>query len=175
MDIIVWLQNNWIEAVTLAATLIAVASSIIAVRVAVSALAVTRQSVQAADEAHAREVRIQAHSALAGVRGSFQKFSTECDLNLDMWRKHQFDRSPALGSMHFQISEDELRTETLRREGARLLRTTEERFRSIDQMEIKDLESAIPELLRTAASIQALTPRLQKPSNPLPRYAYQPF
>ncbi len=147
----------------LIATLVAVVASILAVRIAVLALGVARQSVRSADNAHERDVRLQARSALADVRGSFQKLATDCDLNLEKWRQHQLDVGPILSANPFEPSKEEQETSELRTHGARLLRSIDEKFQSIDLMNLDDLESGIPEIRQTAASIDALARRLQEP------------
>ena len=147
----------------LVATLAAVVSSILAVRIALLALGVARQSVQSADSAHEREVRLQARSALADANGSFQKLSSDCDLNLEKWRQHQLSQRPVLGSNQFGRSEVEQETLNLRAQGANLLRSIEMKFQSIDLMNLNDLESSIPEIRQTAASIDALARRLREP------------
>lgn len=148
----------------LTATLIAVVSSIIAVRIAVLALGVARQSFLSADKAHERDVRLQARSALADARGSYQKLASDCDLNLEKWRQHKLAQPPVLGSSAFKPSQEEQETSTLRTQGARLLRSVDERFQSIDLMNLDDLESGIPEIRQTAASIDALARRLREPN-----------
>ncbi len=162
-NLISWFQSNWMEAIMLTATLIAVVSSILAVRIAVLALGVARQSVLSTDKAHERDVRLQARYALADVRGSYQKLASDCDLNLEKWRQHELSHRPVLGSNPFEPSKQEQETRALRAHGARLLRSVDERFQSIDLMNLDDLESGIPEIRQTAASIDALARRIREP------------
>lgn len=149
----------------LSATLIAVVSSIYAVRIAVLALGVARQSVQSADNAHERDVRLQARSALADVRGSFQKLSADCELNLEKWRQHERSKGITFGGNPFEPTEEEQETSALRANGAKMARSIEVKFQSIDQMNLDDLESGIPDIRQTAASIDALARRLREPKD----------
>lgn len=147
----------------LTATLVAVVSSIIAVRIAVLALGVARQSFLSADKAHERDVRLQVRSALADVRGNYHKLASDCDLNLEKWRQHELGKGMMIGSNPFEPTKEEQETSALRTQGARLLRSVVERFQTIDLMNLDDLESGIPEIRQTAASIDALARRLREP------------
>ncbi|WP_170368877.1 hypothetical protein [Ruegeria arenilitoris] len=162
-NLISWFQYNWMEAIMLTATLIAVVSSIFAVRIAILALGVARQSVLSADTAHERDVRLQARSALADVRGSYQKLASDCDLNLEKWQQHERSKGMMLSANPFEPTKEEQETGALRAHGAQMLRSVDEKFRSIDQMNLDDLESGIPEIRQTAASIDALARRLREP------------
>lgn len=148
----------------LTATLVAVVSSLIAVRIAVLALGVARQSFLSADKAHERDVRLQARSALADVRGNYHKLASDCDLNLEKWRQHELGKGIMIGSNPFEPTKEEKETSALRTQGARLLRSVDERFQTIDLMNLDDLESGIPEIRQTAASIDALARRLREPN-----------
>lgn len=163
-NLISWFQNNWMEAIMLTATLVAVVSSLIAVRIAVLALGVARQSFLSADKAHERDVRLQARSALADVRGNYHKLASDCDLNLEKWRQHELGKGIMIGSNPFEPTKEEKETSALRTQGARLLRSVDERFQTIDLMNLDDLESGIPEIRQTAASIDALARRLREPN-----------
>lgn len=147
----------------LVATLVAVIASILAVRVAILALRVAKQAVQSADKAHERDVRLQARSALADARGSFQKLASDCDLNLEKWRQHERSKGITLSANPFEPTKEEQETMALRTHGARLLRSVDEKFRTIEQMNLDDLESGVPEIRQTAASIDALARRIQDP------------
>lgn len=149
----------------LVATLVAVIASVLAVRVAILALRVAKQAVQSADNAHERDVRLQARSALADVRGSFQILASDCDLNQDKWRRRHLAQGPILSANPFEPSKEEQETMALRTHGARLLRSVDEKFCTIEQMNLDDLESGIPEIRQTAASIDALARRIQDPKS----------
>lgn len=149
----------------LLSTLVAVVASILAVRIAILALGVARQSVQSADGAHERDVRLQARSALADARGSFQKLASDCELNLQKWRQHQLAQGPILSANPFAPSKEEQETIALRKQGAEVLRSVDSKFRSIELMTLDDLENGIPEVRQAVAAMDALSRRLQEPNS----------
>ena len=162
-DIIPWLQLNWMEAIMLVATLAAVASSVLALRIAILALGVAKESASSAIGAHERDVRLQARSALADLRGSFQKLATDCDLNQEIWRQHELSKGITFSRHPFEPTEREKEALNLRKQGENILKSLLIKFGEVDQMTIFDLESAIPEMRQATSSIDALGRRLQQP------------
>lgn len=69
-----------------------------------------------------------------------------------------------LSANPFELTKEEQETDALRTHGARLLRSVDERFQSIDLMNLDDLESSIREIGQTAASIDALARRFREPN-----------
>lgn len=163
-NVILWFQNNWLEAIMLLATLIAVVAGVLAVRVAVLALAVARQSAQSADEAHERNVRLQARTALAEARGSFHKLASECHSNLERWRQHQWAHGPKLSATPFAQTREMQEASSIKMQGSEVLRSALVRLQTIDQMTLDELEDAIPVVRQASTEIDALRNRLLEPS-----------
>lgn len=152
------------EAAMLFATLATVIAAIIAVRVAVLALHVARRSAQSADDAHERTVRLQARTALAEARGSFNKLATACHVNQELWRKHRLTSGPVLSATPFAPTQEMREISSLRKQGFEVLQLVVGKFQDIDQMAPECLEDAIPKIYHATSEIEALMERLREPT-----------
>lgn len=161
--VIIWLQDNWLEAAMLASTLITVGAAIVAVRVAGLALQVARRAAQSSEDAYERSVRLQARTALAETRGSYNKLATAFRVNQEKWRQHQTAHRPKLSAIPFAPTQEMRDAADLVKQGAAVLRSAAEKLHDIDRMTPGCLEGAIPEICHATSEIEALMRCLQEP------------
>lgn len=149
------------------ASVAAVVATIVAVRVAVLALRVARRSAQSADEAHERNVRLQARTVLAEAHGSFHKLASACDVNLVKWDHHRLRNGPTLSASAFAPTKEMQELSSLKMEAYQVLRASVESLQFIDEMALRDLEEGIPKARHAVSKIDALAQRIQEPGNAL--------
>lgn len=158
-----WLQSNWLEATMLFASIAAVVATVVAVRVAVLALRVAKRSAQSADQAHERNVRLQARTALAEAHGSFQRLTSACEVCRAKWDQHRLRNGPVFGASASAPTKDMLELSSLRMQASKVLRIAVENLETIDDMALSDLEEAIPMVRQAALKIDALAHHIHEP------------
>ncbi len=158
-----WLQTNWLEATMLIASIAAVIATIVAVRVAVLALGVAKRSAQSADEAHERNVRLQARIVLAEAHSSFERLSRACNVNRVKWEQYRLRNAPLLSSNFFATTDEMKELSSLRMQACQILRVSTENLQHIEEMELCDLENAIPKARHATSTIDALAQHIQEP------------
>lgn len=151
-----WFTNNWLEVVSLAIALVALIYASMAHYSSKEAARATKTS----DVTH---LRLQAKSSLSKADRSFLSLQSACNVNRDLWKRHDQKYFPLLSVRSFDQSDELKSIGSTERDGARLLHCIRESYAGLNEMHVEQLEVIIQETDQTGIQIERLAHRLQEP------------
>lgn len=123
-----------------------------------------KAALNAARDTEATAIRLKRQEVEASVERSFVALQMKCETTREMWRNHNWQNGPQLGSIFHQSSEQEeiLRIE---RAGSSLLNQFKATAPKQDSSDIEEIERYFVVAGRTSLQIESLGTQLPEPKS----------